>query len=135
MTQAPPHRAARSRAGGDAGCGVSCGAGFTLIELIVATVVLSVGLLALSALVHRLAGQLEDARRVVRLDLRARSALDSILALEPDRVETGLWRGDGSEVSIDEEDGLALRDLLVVMTDSAGAIPQADTLATRASAG
>jgi hypothetical protein len=97
-----------------------------------ATVVLSVGLLALSALVHRLAGQLEDSRRIVRLDLRARSALDSVLALEHDRVESGLWRWDGSEVRIDDVDGLGLRELLVVTTDGAGTTARADTLATRA---
>lgn len=109
------------------------GPGFTLIELIVAIIVLSVGLLALSALVHRLAGQLENSRRIVHLDLRARSALDSLVALGYDGVTTGLWRQGGSEVRIEEEDP-GLNELLIVVTDSAGAIPRADTLATRSSA-
>lgn len=107
-------------------------AGFTLIELIVAMLVLSVGLLALSALVHRMAGQLEDARRIVRLDLRARSVLDSLLARDDGRVAPGLWRQHGSEVRIQEESP-GLEEILVVMWDSAGVVPRADTLATRTS--
>ena len=91
---------------------------FTLVELLVAIVVLSVGLLALAATAGLVAGHLDDGERLTSAAHAARSVLDSLLARPCDALESGGATGAGVAVRwrIDRDSAAARVEVTVVAT-------------------
>lgn len=105
-------------------------AGFSLIEILLATLVLTIGLLSLSAFVHGLGSRTRRSDAIIELDLRARSVVESLRSAGYSGTSVGVSVTDGSEIRIWDE-GLGIRELNVVVRDSAADALWADTLATR----
>ena len=70
-------------------------AAFTLVELLVAIVVFTVGVLALAATGGLVASQLGDGNRLTTAAHRARSVLDSLAATSCDGLRDGTTTRDG----------------------------------------
>ena len=104
--------------------------GFTIIELVVAVLVLTVGILAFAALAQRLAADVRASHLTVRLDVRARSLVDSLRALGYDLLLPGAPPA-GTAALLVTEDSSGLKEIVVVVADSVAGNAAADTLATR----
>jgi len=104
--------------------------GFTIIEVLVAVTILSLGILAVSAHIQRLADDIRTSHLAIQLDVRARSLTDSLRAagyhgLLPGGPPVGVA---GLHVS---QDSLGLKEIVVTVTGQISGTGASDTLATR----
>jgi len=107
--------------------------GVTLIELIVATVVLAVGILGLSTTAVVVARMVQVAHLHMYVKARAEAEIESILAAAPASLQSGGWEEGGFAVTWEVRGG-ELKELRMIVRRQAGRFVVADTLATLVSA-
>ena len=105
------------------------GSGFSLLELVVAIVVLSVGVLGLAAASLGLADHARRAEVRTRLRLQAQGQMERLLAGGPGRLAPGAGSAAGREITWDI-DGSELPVIRVFARHTLGPRELADTLIT-----
>ena len=103
--------------------------GFTLVEVLVALVVLLVGVLGLSAAVSVIASNLRIARLETRVHALAQAELESALAEGSDRIASGSRSSGELQVTLGVS-GADPRLLSLVVAGRAGSDTVTDTLMT-----
>jgi Tfp pilus assembly protein PilV len=101
----------------------------TLVELIVAAVVLAVGILGLSTTAVVVARMVQVSHLHMYVKARAEAEIESMLAAGSARLESGGWEEGGVAVTW-EVRGEELKELLMIVRRQAGRFVVADTLAT-----
>lgn len=104
-------------------------AGFTLVDVIVAVVVLAVGILGLSATAGVVAAHMRVAQADTELRARAQAEMESLLAGGYRRLASGESRRGGYRVSW-EVSGVDPKQVRLVVERRVGREPVADTLVT-----
>jgi type II secretory pathway component PulJ len=88
--------------------------GHTVVELVVAIVILAVGLLALSATAGVVSRMMTVSLAEAQARFAARARLEELLAQPSDRLASGAWRREGLSVRWNVGDGDPRRIVLVV---------------------
>ena len=104
-------------------------AGFTLVELVVAVLVLSVGILGLTATVGVVGRNMRVSYLETQVRSRARAQMERLLAGSRSGLASGNSRQDGTEIDW-LVTGVGLRQLWLVARRRTGPHEAADTLVT-----
>ncbi len=105
------------------------GSGLSLLELIVAIVVLNVAVLALAAASLRLAAHARRAEVRTQLRLQAQARMERLLAFQPRRLASGASLEYGTELTWDV-DGAGPWAIRLIARQRLGLAELADTLVT-----
>ena len=103
--------------------------GFTLVELIVAVVVLTLGILGSAATAKVVASLIQASHLQTLVRARSQAQMESVLALGPDLVDSGEREIEGGRISwlLSGDDP---RGILVVVRQRLGRRELTDSLAT-----
>ena len=106
-----------------------CRAGFTLVELVVAVMVLTIGILGLTATVGVVGRNMRVSYVETQVRARARAQMERLLAGNRDSLVSGDLQQQGSQVSW-QVTGIGPRQIWLVARKRMGQHEVADTLAT-----
>lgn len=103
--------------------------GHTIVELIVAVVILAVGLVGLSATAGVVSRMMTASLLSAQTRFAAQARLEQLLATPGDRLSSGEWRRGDLSLQWQVSKG-APRRILLIVHDALGSHESADSLAT-----
>jgi len=103
--------------------------GHTLVELVVALVILAVGLLGLSATIGAISRMTTASLLAAHARFAAQARIEELLALPPDRLDSGKWRQGELALSWEVGSGEP-REIVLVVRHALGPREIHDTLTT-----